>query len=195
MNQQVLINKKVIIAIVILIVVLVGITIATVVLSRREVQTLKNNPSLRNQPQVEIPPKPILKTLDNKIIPTLPASQGGGIDIDSKVASDSAAEIAKLQTYLPYLKTYKLSPNLEVDALINEQALQDNPWSLMVDIYGIDYELPLGSEEDNFMKNSFREVVSNIFTWMQGNGINPRKIIFTWGDREFIQTRVEQWLK
>lgn len=196
MNQQVLISRKIIIAIVTLIFVLVGITVVTVILSNKEVQTLKNNPALRSQAQVDLAPtKPILKTLDNKIIPTLSEAEGGGIDIESKVASDSAAEILKLQTFLPYLRTFRLTTGLEIDVLINEQALQDNPWSLSIELYGIDYQTPTSDKNYTLMKNSFREAAAGVFSFIESNGINPKKIIFTWGDREFIQSRAEEWLK
>lgn len=96
---------------------------------------------------------------------------------------------------LPYTKDFQLSTDLTVSVVIPAKDLQYNPWSLTVQIFGIDYEVPAGDPEYQRMKTSFLEAANLVFEWIRSNGADPQKIIVSWGDKAFIQDQAEEWLQ
>lgn len=143
-----------------------------------------------------IPQKIILeRTIDPNRLPTLSPDAGGGVDIDSPLVASSAAEIQKLAQDLPYSQDYTLSSGVDVSVLIPGIENQSTSWTLGVDIFGINYNTSRGQEDYEIMRVSFREAVSNIFSWIRSKQADPTKIIFTWGDREYIRRTAEEWLK
>ena len=73
--------------------------------------------------------------------------------------------------------------------------LQENTWSLTVQVFGIDYQVPENSQDYQIMKASFREAANAVFEWMKSNGVNPQKTIIRWGDKAFIKQQAEEWLQ
>ena len=140
---------------------------------------------------------PVQKTVPQSIrnAPTYPPDQGQGIDLGSQFTQTSIAEVQKLYPHLPYLKDYTLSTGLAVSIVIPAKDLQYNPWSLTVQIFGIDYELPPDDPEYQRMKTSFLEAANTVFEWIRSNGADPQKIIVSWGDKAFIQDQAEEWLQ
>lgn len=128
-------------------------------------------------------------------IPTYSPDNGQGVDIGSPTVQTSITEIEKLYPYLPYLKDYQPSTGFTVSIVIPEKELQESPWTLMVQIFGIDYNVPDNTEEYLRMKTSFLETANFIFEWMKSYGVDPEKIFISWGDRILIQDRAEQWLR
>lgn len=150
-------------------------------------------PSPTPLPKVVLPKKANPPSL--KIIPTLSQEQGGEIDMNSEIVQKSIREINKLTPYLPYKKDVTLSTGLLVSILIPEKSLQSNPWTLTVQIFGIDYNTRSLDKNYSVLKTSFREAASIVFTWMINNNVNPNDILIQWGDRAFIQEGAENFLK
>ncbi len=136
-----------------------------------------------------VPPKNI------KEVPTLPYSQGGGIDTSDPIVRESAKNIQQLQEALPYSKTLRTSNGLDIEILIPPPDLQENRWTFTANVYGIDYEVEDGSPEYVLMKTAFREGAAHIFNYVRQQGVEPEKLIFKWGGRVFIEERAEEWLQ
>jgi hypothetical protein len=127
-------------------------------------------------------------------LPYLPQNRGGGIDTKSPAVKQSAEEIGKLVSGLPYQQSWNLTNGQSVEAAIPGKNLQLNAWTLTVQIFGIDYQSPEGSEDYEVAKSSFLEAANKVFAWMKSKNADPNKIIISWGDRQFIQERAEKWL-
>lgn len=127
-------------------------------------------------------------------LPYIPENRGGGIDVRSEAVRRSTAEIRKLTSSLPYQQSLNLSTNKTVEILIPSQNLQLNAWTLTVQIFDLDYQIPENDPDYNLAKASFIEAANSIFSWMESKGADPNKMIIVWGDRAFIQERAEQWL-
>jgi hypothetical protein len=185
---------------------LILIILMVMVFNIEQKKTDQANISLSPTPKIfiqEFPtpiklPKKIITSLPQpkKIaqIPTLLPTQGQGIDISSDEVKASQMEIQKLAQSLPYEKNVLTTNNLEVQVFIAPVNLQDNPWTITIQTYGIDFQIPEGTEEGK-MKQSFQEVVDDTFTWISSKGADPENIIIQWGDREFMQKRAEDWLQ
>jgi hypothetical protein len=138
----------------------------------------------------------IKKTYPYKTVqsaPTLLPTQGLGIDINSSIIQTSQNEIKKLVSNLPYKKTLTLE-GIDIYIVIPPPDLQENPWTLTVQIFGIDYATPQTDPTFTSQKNNFLQAVQDVNTWIQSNGVNPQNIIIKWGDKLFIQQRAEEWL-
>ncbi len=135
------------------------------------------------------------KTVFN--IPTLPPEKGYGVDTDSLLVKTSENEIAKLASQLPYSTDFTTQTGIPVSILINPLDKQDNPWTLYVQIYGVDYNVPNESSNENYKRNkdAFRQASQLAFDWIKSKGLNPDRIIIQWGDRRFVEDKAQEWLK
>lgn len=201
MNEQ-LSRKNTIILIIISFVVLFGLIILFNLLQKksqpqiRPTQTIISYPTPTSVPLLRTTPVkqklPLPQSIRNA--PTYAPNQGQGVNLESTLVQTSMTEIEKLAFYLPYLKEYKLSTNLTVSIVIPAKDLQDNPWTLSVQIFAIDYGVPEDSPDYQVMKTSFIEAANAVFEWMKSLGVDPQKIIIRWGDKAFIKERAEEWL-
>lgn len=128
-------------------------------------------------------------------IPTVPEDQGGGIDTNSAPVQDSTTEIEKLTSALPYTQDVTLSTEENVSILINGEDLQNNEWTLKVEINGINYNTSPDQPDYDTEKQSFIEAANLVFDWIRQQGADPDKIIFIWGDKKYIQDQAVAWLQ
>jgi len=127
-------------------------------------------------------------------LPTYVPGKGRGVDLEAPLIKNSTREIQKLYRFLPLNQEVRLSTGLTVSIVIPAQNLQSNPWTLTVQIFGIDYEVSQSDSSYPLMKNSFQEATRVVFNWIKNNNANLQSIIISWGDRKFIQDRAEEWL-
>ncbi len=137
---------------------------------------------------------PIERPVRIKDIPTVPSANGGSLNISSAPVQGSAREVEKLYPFLPFTRDLTVSNGTEVTIVIPERELQDDPWKLTVQIFGINYQVTEQEESYATTKQAFIEAANVVFAWMSQQGANPSKVIIKWGDRAFIQERAEQWL-
>jgi hypothetical protein len=166
-------------------------------------QLNKNNSNTLNPDTTNVPltggptitrvPLNNLKTIEK--VPTLPPSKGQGIDINSKEVNTSTSAIETLSKSLPYNKKFTSSQGIPVEILIPPPTLLENEWTLTIQIFGIDYQIPESDPQYDAMKNSFLDAASDVFRFIQSNGVDPNNLIVQWGDREFIQQRSAEWLQ
>lgn len=157
-------------------------------------------PSTAPTPQRVVPtavplPKDMVKGQSIRNVPTLNPTSGLGLDLDSSEIQNSIAQIEKIKTKLPYKKTLTAASGVEVEILIPPYELLTNRWVLNVQIFHIDYELSEGNPNYEANRQAFLEAARDVFYWLKDNGVKTEEIIIQWGDREFIQTRSEEWLK
>ena len=186
-------RKKIALLILISFVVLISLIIIVNILQRSSQKKEEPSPTgiLRTSP----PQKPIAVPQSIRNAPTFPPEKGKGVDIESEFIKTSTAEVQKLYPALPYLRDYNVSTGLTVSIVIPAKDLQENTWSLTVQVFGIDYQVPENSQDYQIMKASFREAANAVFEWMKSNGVNPQKTIIRWGDKAFIKQQAEEWLQ
>src|SRR3989338_4233677 len=140
------------------------------------------------------PPQLIEVPQSIKNAPTYAPEKGQGIDLESEIIETSTAEVEKLYPYLPYIVDYQLSTGLTVSIVIPGKDLQENPWTLTAQIFGIDYQVPQDSQDYELMKNSFREAAASVLDWVKAKDVDTQKLIIRWGDKTLIKERAEEWL-
>ena len=150
-------------------------------------------PTLIFPPITRVPMISVIPPSTNNF-PTYAPEKGRGVDLEAPLIKNSTREIEKLYRLLPLNQEVRLSTGLDVSIVIPPKDLQNNPWTLTVQIFGIDYEVPQSDSNYILVKNSFREAANIIFNWIKNNNADPQNIIISWGDREFIQVRAEEWL-
>jgi len=128
------------------------------------------------------------------LLPTYPPEKGAGVDLENAKVASSILEIEKLYNYLPFAYTFKSTTNKEVSIVIPGKESQVNNWTLTVNIYDLDYEVKKGDIEYDSMKNTFRETAKYITDWIAAKGIDNNKILFNWGEQEYIQNKSKEWL-
>ncbi|CAN5170849.1 hypothetical protein BH09PAT2_BH09PAT2_00310 [soil metagenome] len=127
--------------------------------------------------------------------PKLAPEKGGGLDISSNVLKESALNIEKIISKLPYNKNLTSNEGVNIEILIPNSKYQENRWTLLVNIFGIDYEVPAGTPEYVAMRNAFREGAADVFAFIKDSGADPEKIIIKWGDRSIVEDRAIEWVK
>jgi len=125
-------------------------------------------------------------------VPTLPNNQG--LDLNSREIQDSIGEIQKIYPALPYSDDYTSSTGVDVSILIPGKDFQDSSWTLTVNVSGINYNTSPDQSDYNQMKSSFIEAANKIFTWINNQRADPKKIIYQWGDKKYIQDQATAWL-
>lgn len=144
-------------------------------------------------PVTKVPVISVIPPSTNNL-PTYAPEKGRGVDLEAPLIKNSTREIQKLYRLLPFNREVRLSTGLTVSIVIPAQDLQSNPWTLMVQIFGIDYEVPQSDPSYPLMKSSFQEATRVVFNWIKNNNANLQDIIISWGDRQFIQDRAEEWV-
>lgn len=128
-------------------------------------------------------------------IPTYPPGKGRGVDIQAPLVADSIKEIQKIYISLPYTMTINANTDQEVDIVIPDKSAQPNPWTLRVNISGLDYNVVKGDQNYIPMKNAFINATSSVYKWVQDKGADPKKIMIIWGDGALIQNKSQEWLE
>jgi hypothetical protein len=128
-------------------------------------------------------------------IPTVAPENGFGIDTNSLIVKNSEKEIAKLSKVLPYQKEFITQNGIPVSILINAPQLQNNTWTLVIQIYGIDYSVNQDMNAYVPNKTAFREAAATVFAWLKEKDVLTQNLIVQWGDKEFIENKAQEWLK
>lgn len=145
------------------------------------------------------PPSGVFKPLEIKPIltqevPLKPEDQGGGVDLESSLVTESQTEVKKLLPSLPYRNSFLAPSGKTISILIPGIQFQTTPWLIDAQIFDVDYSVTEGDPDYNTQKDLFLTAAGNIFEWMKAHGIDPEKLIINWGDRVYIQERAEKWL-
>jgi len=117
-----------------------------------------------------------------------------GIDTKSDLVQQSIQEIDNVSALLPYTTDIQLLDGRTIEIVIPSMSIADNEWTLLVQLFGVDYEIPIDSTEYELEKQAFLEGVTHVNTFFKKNNIDSSKIIIIWGDREFMHKRAQMWL-
>lgn len=137
--------------------------------------------------------KPENLPIDIKSVPTLIPSEGKGLDLQSAPVVESVSEISKIKEKLPLVKTIN-SGNIQVGIVIPEQKYQDNDYTILVNLNGIDFQIP--TDDIYYFENqdAFVAGASEVLNWLKENNVDIKKIIIKWGDKAYVNKRANIWL-
>lgn len=142
----------------------------------------------------EVIKKEVQKVIEISEVPRDSEEKGGGIDTDSPEVKLSIQSVEKLQKALPYYKSFTTTDGIEVEVSIPPTSTVSNNWTLLVHIFGPDYQIPEDSDDYDMNKKAFLAGVSEVMLYLEEEEINPSEIIIQWGDRAIIGDRSAQWL-
>lgn len=128
-----------------------------------------------------------------KTIPTLAPSEGKGLDLQSEPVIESVGELSKIKGKLPYIKTIN-SGSKTVEIVIPERKYQDNDYTLLVNLSGIDFRVASDSNDYFDNRKAFIQAAEDVFSWLKQNDVDIKKIIIKWGDRTFMNDKANTWL-
>jgi len=161
---------------------------------------VKSKSNTPPSPQVIV--TPIQKSTDinpsykkNVFIPTYAPEKGSGVNLEAPLVADSIREIQKLYPFLPYEKIVMTPLSQEIAVVIPDFTSQPNRWTLQVYIFGLDYQLNKGDIEYEVNKNAFKTAFASLTSWIKEKGVDSKKIMIIWGDKEYIQNKSQEWLE
>jgi len=181
-------RRKIIFIIVTAVLVLLIIIAGIAILTKQPTRSV-NEPTAQKVTQLAE------KSATTDELPWLDESQGGGVDTQAPVVKLSQASIEKLASQLPYNKTMTTEDGIEVEISIPPTDILSNDWTLLVHIFGPDYQIPKDDPEYGSMRNAFLAGASEVYTFLGKNDIALDTIIIDWGDRALVRDRSVEWLK
>jgi hypothetical protein len=156
---------------------------------------LNDREKLENQVSDDLPAElRSINLLKITTIPTIPLSKGGGLDTNSVSIVESTKNIEILDQNLPFFLEKMTENGIKIYINIAPQALQPNKWTLVVDIDGIDYQLPPDDPEYIENKNAFLEGAREVFEFIKDNRVNSDKILIEWGETEYVRNTSDKFL-
>lgn len=165
MNLSVLKNKNVIIAIAISLFILVLI----ILLSPKQGST-PTSPTQVSAPRPEL------------------------IDLSQAKRRETMVYVASIEDKLPlYLESFQTS--VGIDTTINIYRLKDDEAEVVrLEIYGLSYLNQDSNEAQNPNVTAFKESYLKAFELLESQNIDPRRLIFIYGDKEYVRTTTQTWL-
>ena len=131
---------------------------------------------------------------NNTFIPTYSPEKGSGVDIEAPLVAQSMQEIEKLNNSLPYEQTLTTPSSQEITIVIPDKTSQTNPWTLQINVFGLDYQIAKEDPEYQLSRESMMYVASFINKWIKEKGGDPVKIMIIWGDQIDVQNKSQEWL-
>lgn len=189
-------NRKKI-AIFAILIVLLGtlFVINSIVQKKLATNFIQKNSVISPTPTIASPEEKNPSYKKDVFIPTYSPEKGKGVDLETPLVANSIKEIQKLYPFLPYTEIINVNTEQEVDIVIPDKTSQTNLWTLHVNISGLDYYAVKGDQNYTSMKNAFINATSSVYKWIQEKGADPSKIMFIWGDEEYIQNKSQEWLE
>lgn len=126
--------------------------------------------------------------------PTHAPQTGSGIDANAAVTKQSETEIRKLGPFLPYSSTLTLENKREITVHMGALSQQPHPWTLQIDVFGVDFNVPKNDPQYEVEKRAFLEGVTNAITWIRSKQADSARILVVWSDKKFSQDRAVEWL-
>ncbi len=117
------------------------------------------------------------------------------IDLSQEKRRDAMVYTASVEKKLPlYLEKFETSVGITTS--INIYRLDDDEAEVVrLEIYGLSYL----NSESNPVKNpnviAFKESYLKALEMIEAKNIDPKKLIFIYGDKEYIRTTSEAWIE
>lgn len=170
MNNNLLKNKSVIIAIVVSLFILLLVIILS---PKRSVSPAPPAPSAAPQNRAG---SPVL------------------INLSAERRAAATSYVQSISGKLPlYLEGFKTS--VGIDTTINIYRLDtDPPEVVRLEIYGLSYMNKDANPQKNPNVTAYRESYAKAISMIESVNVDPKKLIFVYGDKEYIRTTTGAWI-
>lgn len=116
------------------------------------------------------------------------------VDLAKEKRQQAMVYVSSIESKLPiYLESFSTSVNIMTS--INLYRLKDDPAEIVrLEIYGLSYL----NQETNPKKNpnitAFKESYNKAIELLESKNIDPKKLIFIYGDKEYVRKTSELWI-
>lgn len=116
------------------------------------------------------------------------------VDLSQEKRQQAMIYVESIETKLPlYVESFPTS--VGIDTSINLYRLKDDPAEVVrMEIYGLSY---LNQESDP-AKNpnviAFKESYLKAIEMLEGQNIDPKRLIFIYGDKEYVRKTSQAWI-
>lgn len=129
--------------------------------------------------------------------PTLPANQTRPelIDLDREKRNQTMIYVSSIEDKFPlYLDQFETSVGITTS--INIYRLDDDEAEIVrLEIYGLSYLNREADESKNPNVTAFKESYFKAIEMIEGQNIDPKKLIFIYGDKEYVRETSQIWLE
>lgn len=124
-----------------------------------------------------------------------PLNSEGQVDTNSEKVITAVVNKDKLEKALPiYIKNFHTSNGMLTT--LNVYTIPEDPNYLVhIEIYGIDFQSRNTSEADNPNVTAFIDSFNEIKKQLAGKDVNIHNIYFIFGQRSYIQSTADLWIK
>jgi hypothetical protein len=116
------------------------------------------------------------------------------IDLSQEKRQQAMIYVESIETKLPlYLESFPTSVGL--DTSINIYRLKDDPAEVVrLEIYGLSYLNQESDPSKNPNVTAFKESYLKAIEMLEGQNIDPKRLIFIYGDKEYVRTTTISWI-
>jgi len=116
------------------------------------------------------------------------------IDLAANKRQQAAAYVSSIKDKLPiYLESFPTSA--DITTTINLYRLSDDPSEVVrLEIYGLSYINIDSDETKNPNVTAYKESYLKAIELLESKNIDPKKLIFIYGDIEYVRKTTEAWI-
>lgn len=116
------------------------------------------------------------------------------IDLSKEKRNQAMIYVDSIESKLPlYLKNFETSVGITTS--INVYRVKgDEPEVVRLEIYGLSYLNRETDESKNPNVTAFKESYQKAMEMIEGQNIDPKKLIFIYGDKEYVRITSQVWL-
>lgn len=116
------------------------------------------------------------------------------IDLSKDKRNQAMIYVDSIESKLPiYLESFPTSVGITTS--INLYRLKDDEAEIVrLEIYGLSYLNGDSNEKKNPNVTAFKESYKKAIELLEGQNIDPKKLIFIYGDKEYVQKTSRTWI-
>lgn len=116
------------------------------------------------------------------------------VDLSKEKRNAAMVYVSQIEKKLPlYLASFKTS--VGIDTSINIYRVEDDEAEIVrLEIYGLSYLNQDANEKNNPNVTAFKESYSKAIEMLESVNIDPKKLIFIYGDKEYVRQTSQIWI-
>lgn len=116
------------------------------------------------------------------------------IDLAKEKRNQAMIYVSSIESKLPlYLKNYETS--VGITTTINIYRVKDDDAEIVrLEIYGLSYLNKEADEQKNPNVTAFKESYLKAMEMIEGQNIDPKKLIFIYGDKDYVRATAQYWI-
>lgn len=126
--------------------------------------------------------------------PTTPVTRVELADLSKEKRNNAMIYVASIEDKLPlYLEGFNTTVGITTS--INVYRVKDDEAEVVrLEIYGLSYLNQDASEKTNPNVTAFKESYQKAMEMIEGVNIDPKKLIFIYGDKEYVTKTTQIWI-